>query len=323
MDLLSAIALQVFRHAEEDEHAIYYDASHEISFSRDSDTDDAHPGDRLNRVGTRFGDGSILSRRHASHGRKDRKDRTAWGSYTENCPPILPPNACITGFEEETLFIAEPVRKRTHKKGKKHETFATDDEEASDDDDDADEEEIGGERTGLASTDMRNYDSESDRTVAARIAGARDSRRVAPTPSLSRLPTFSSLSSTLFGSTTRPSARTLAAPESSATRTRNVTSIRRRNMAAAKTYWWISLWFLLSAPVIFWDAGFCFMRYDTVFRSVKRTTKSCLAVRDPLRAVISTGSGNRMSFTRRSTISTALKRTSVGTGSLMPNVSTS
>ncbi|KAF5367705.1 hypothetical protein D9758_009854 [Tetrapyrgos nigripes] len=29
---------------------------------------------------------------------------------------------------------------------------------------------------------------------------------------------------------------------------------------AVKTHTWISLWFLLSAPVIFWDVGYCFMR---------------------------------------------------------------
>ena len=29
---------------------------------------------------------------------------------------------------------------------------------------------------------------------------------------------------------------------------------------AVKTYKWISLWFLLSAPVIAWDVGYCFMR---------------------------------------------------------------
>jgi len=30
---------------------------------------------------------------------------------------------------------------------------------------------------------------------------------------------------------------------------------------AVKTYTWITLWFVLTAPVIFWDAGYCFMRY--------------------------------------------------------------
>jgi len=29
---------------------------------------------------------------------------------------------------------------------------------------------------------------------------------------------------------------------------------------AVKTHTWITLWFVLSAPVIFWDAGYCFMR---------------------------------------------------------------
>ncbi|KAI0809254.1 hypothetical protein BC629DRAFT_1483704 [Irpex lacteus] len=29
---------------------------------------------------------------------------------------------------------------------------------------------------------------------------------------------------------------------------------------AAKTYWWISLWFAVTIPVIFWDAGYCFFR---------------------------------------------------------------
>ncbi|KAJ8081908.1 hypothetical protein PM082_007754 [Marasmius tenuissimus] len=29
---------------------------------------------------------------------------------------------------------------------------------------------------------------------------------------------------------------------------------------APKTYTWISLWFLITAPIMFWDAGFCFMR---------------------------------------------------------------
>ncbi|EKM77576.1 hypothetical protein AGABI1DRAFT_101621 [Agaricus bisporus var. burnettii JB137-S8] len=29
---------------------------------------------------------------------------------------------------------------------------------------------------------------------------------------------------------------------------------------AVKTRWWISAWFILSAPVVLWDAGYCFMR---------------------------------------------------------------
>ncbi|KAF9237464.1 hypothetical protein BU15DRAFT_63187 [Melanogaster broomeanus] len=29
---------------------------------------------------------------------------------------------------------------------------------------------------------------------------------------------------------------------------------------AVKTYTWVTLWFLLTAPVMFWDAGYCLMR---------------------------------------------------------------
>ena len=33
------------------------------------------------------------------------------------------------------------------------------------------------------------------------------------------------------------------------------------NMANVKTYTWITLWFLLTAPVILWNTAYCFMRY--------------------------------------------------------------
>ncbi|KXN89027.1 hypothetical protein AN958_06378 [Leucoagaricus sp. SymC.cos] len=29
---------------------------------------------------------------------------------------------------------------------------------------------------------------------------------------------------------------------------------------ASRTYWWITAWFLITAPIIAWDAGYCFMR---------------------------------------------------------------
>ncbi|PAV16954.1 protein related to Adiponectin receptor 1 [Pyrrhoderma noxium] len=31
-------------------------------------------------------------------------------------------------------------------------------------------------------------------------------------------------------------------------------------MAGSKTHTWISLWFLITAPIIFWDVGYCLMR---------------------------------------------------------------
>lgn len=35
----------------------------------------------------------------------------------------------------------------------------------------------------------------------------------------------------------------------------------QRNTMAVKTHTWISLWFLLTVPVIAWDVGYCFMRF--------------------------------------------------------------
>ncbi|EJD45575.1 hypothetical protein AURDEDRAFT_114131 [Auricularia subglabra TFB-10046 SS5] len=32
------------------------------------------------------------------------------------------------------------------------------------------------------------------------------------------------------------------------------------NATGVPAVWWVSAWFLLSAPVIFWDAGYCLMR---------------------------------------------------------------
>ncbi|KAH0826330.1 hypothetical protein J3R83DRAFT_5283 [Lanmaoa asiatica] len=37
-------------------------------------------------------------------------------------------------------------------------------------------------------------------------------------------------------------------------------SSKSRENMAVKTYTWITLWFLLTAPVIFWDAMYCFVR---------------------------------------------------------------
>lgn len=32
-------------------------------------------------------------------------------------------------------------------------------------------------------------------------------------------------------------------------------------MANSKTHSWISLWFLVTVPIIAWDVGYCFMRW--------------------------------------------------------------
>ena len=80
--------------------------------------------------------------------------------------------------------------------------------------------------------------------------------------------------------------------------------------------WWITAWFLITAPVIFWDAGYCFMRYVLCIRSMilinkfqakvnEGSYKPCHWARGldypPLifRAVIFIGSGARTRFIRR------------------------
>ncbi|KAL1941661.1 hypothetical protein VTO73DRAFT_7100 [Trametes versicolor] len=42
--------------------------------------------------------------------------------------------------------------------------------------------------------------------------------------------------------------------------TRLAQAISRRTTMAVKTHVWVSLWFALTIPVIFWDAGYCFLR---------------------------------------------------------------
>jgi len=82
------------------------------------------------------------------------------------------------------------------------------------------------------------------------------------------------------------------------------------------TRWWITAWFLITAPVVFWDAGYCFMRYVLRIRSMilinkfqakvnEGSYKPCYWARaldyPPFifRAVISIGSGARTRFIRR------------------------
>ncbi len=89
---------------------------------------------------------------------------------------------------------------------------------------------------------------------------------------------FYTPSSLLFGSTTRPATRARPAPEE----TTQESVIRRRTATqsdvrvteqleasenegvraemAAKSHLWITLWFAITAPIIAWDVGYCFMR---------------------------------------------------------------
>ena len=50
---------------------------------------------------------------------------------------------------------------------------------------------------------------------------------------------------------------------------------------AVKTHSWISLWFLLTVPVIAWDVGYCMMRLVTI--KTIYTDVHCLTYFDLLR----------------------------------------
>ena len=106
------------------------------------------------------------------------------------------------------------------------------------------------------------------------------------------LPTSLSTPSSLFGSTTRPATRTT--PEPYELRHREATvSVKEASDTAARgsflnnlsipatmaprAHSWITLWFLLTAPVILWDASYCFMRcvcYD-ILKIISSTRPVC------------------------------------------------
>ena len=85
----------------------------------------------------------------------------------------------------------------------------------------------------------------SDVAVGNRVA--RRSRTV----SRPRLPTTADLVQAL------PSFLLTTTSHSNTTDRQNA---ERKKKMAPKTHVFLSLWFLLTAPVIFWDAGYCFMR---------------------------------------------------------------
>ncbi len=74
---------------------------------------------------------------------------------------------------------------------------------------------------------------------------------------------------------------------------------------APNTYTWISAWFLLTTPVVIWDAFYCLMRYATynIETDYVCQDRGLKYGYDQGRArwpeVTCTGSGSRMKFTRR------------------------
>lgn len=222
-------------------------------------------------------------RRHRiarAHRRRGRRDRTAWGSYVEHAAPVLPPNTCVPGFENEALLLGKRDRRRQGAEDEWEEDAAHDEEDVTDSEDE-DEDDVDSE-------DEHELDGgEGHSTGLRRRRGAEDgsishSHGLPMFPSINSLfdllPTSFSTPSSLFGSTTRPATRTLLdtterqqlsaldAPQQPATSdslasTRSDYSRSGQNTMAPKAHTWITLWFLLTAPVILWDASYCFMRF--------------------------------------------------------------
>lgn len=217
-------------------------------------------------------------RRHRiarAHRRHARRDRTAWGSYVEHAAPVLPPNTCVPGFENEALLLGKRDRRRQGAEDEWEDDTVHDEEDVTDsedeDEDDVDSEhehelDVGGEG-------LRRRRGAEDGSIS-------HSHGLPMFPSINSLfdllPTSFSTPSSLFGSTTRPATRTLLdtterqqlsaldAPQQPAT-SDSLASTRSsrsgQNTMAPKAHTWITLWFLLTAPVILWDASYCFMRY--------------------------------------------------------------
>lgn len=191
---------------------------------------------------------------------------------------MLPPNTCVPGFENEALLLGKRDRRRQGAEDEWEDDTVHDEEDVTDsedeDEDDVDSEhehelDVGGE--GL----VRRRRGAEDGSIS-------HSHGLPMFPSINSLfdllPTSFSTPSSLFGSTTRPATRTLLdtterqqlsaldAPQQPATSdslasTRSDYSRSGQNTMAPKAHTWITLWFLLTAPVILWDASYCFMRF--------------------------------------------------------------
>lgn len=194
---------------------------------------------------------------------RGQRDRTAWGSYMEHAPPVLPAGAWVPGFENEVLALGRRVGQLQ----------GADDADGERDDDSGDEEEaVDSEERAERGLRQRRPAGGSTLPALPSLAGW---LREFPASLLS----YHSASSSLFGSTTRPAAnrllpepakveqdaldvsRRVSTPSSSTSGRARTT----RSAMGAKTHLWVTLWFLLSAPVIFWDASYLFMRCVVFF----------------------------------------------------------
>ncbi|KAL5501842.1 hypothetical protein ACEPAH_9103 [Sanghuangporus vaninii] len=96
MDVLGALVMEFF--------ARFRGCKYQDTEWQSDSGEDTHLDGRSTRLGTN---------RPEEHGhaytlepRRKEDDRTAWGSYMERAPPILPAHTWIPGFEDELLLAA-------------------------------------------------------------------------------------------------------------------------------------------------------------------------------------------------------------------------
>lgn len=211
-----------------------------------------------------------------------RKDITVWGSYREFAPPVLPTTASAPGFENEVLKLRRKSKRVHRASGEENDD---DDEQTTDDEltdveddehvDDVDEHIVADDDDDDATMNAHRHSDHHTRSFPS-LRSLNALRSSLP----SSFTSFYTPSSLLFGSTTRPATR--STPPSQEINQESV--VRRRTPApqtesgdvgvtgqiseseqarstmAAKSHLWITLWFVITAPIIAWDVGYCFMR---------------------------------------------------------------
>lgn len=229
MDVLTLLMMRFFAHTRE---CKYQDPGINCIGEEDSDSSEMEEG-----TSSRSGRQSSFQ----ISGRVQQKcDRAAWGTYMENAPPILPSNTFVPGFENETLRIAIGL----------HDELDNNSFEGDDDDDDAEQTDAFSDIEDKEDSEKRMH---ARSRLEARARPARQNRLPRVSSILESLPTL--YVNNLFGCRSNSRATT--------TTTKENKSVHRSSSMASKTHVWVSLWFLLTAPVIFWDVGYCFMRCES------------------------------------------------------------
>ncbi|KAL5482384.1 hypothetical protein ACEPAI_8978 [Sanghuangporus weigelae] len=96
MDVLGALVMEFF--------ARFRACKYQDTEWQSDSGEDTHLDGRSTRLGT---DGpEEHGRVYTLEPRRKEDDRTAWGSYMERAPPILPAHTWIPGFEDELLLAA-------------------------------------------------------------------------------------------------------------------------------------------------------------------------------------------------------------------------